>query len=78
MTEQVGEEMLKRGAIPIDRERMTELEVIMDRLRPDYEQMEKSFMRDRIQLIKQRRHRRGQDRQTFHDEVNEDMDRDDE
>lgn len=72
VTEQIGEEMLKRGAIPIDKERLAELEATMTRLRPEYEQMEKSFMSDRIHLIKQRRNRRGRDRQIVREEGHED------
>jgi hypothetical protein len=78
VTEQVGEEMLKRGALPIDRERMAELDGIMDELRPQFEQMEKQFMSDRITLIKQRRYRRRHDNLPKEAEFKEEIDRNDE
>jgi hypothetical protein len=55
VTEELGQEMLSRGAIPIDGERMSELDRIIDRIRPQYVTWEKEFMAERIRKIKQQR-----------------------
>ncbi|MEM6269264.1 MAG: hypothetical protein AAF998_07480 [Bacteroidota bacterium] len=57
ITLDLGEEMLRRGAIPIDAERMSELDKLMDNLRPSYVTWEKEYMAERIRLIKAQRKR---------------------